>query len=48
MLDAIVNSAYMWMSNGLNINTFKLVLYMGNEKMINLFTELKRKLNRCK
>ena len=48
MLNAIVNSAYTWMSNGLNINKFKLVLYMSSEKMVSLFKELKRKLNRCK
>ena len=48
MLNAIVNSAYTWMSNGLNINKFKLVLYMSSEKMVSLFKELKRKLNRRK
>jgi len=43
MLHAIVNNAATWMKNGLNISTYKLVIYISNEETLTHFAKLKAK-----
>ena len=48
MLKAIVHSAVVWMKNGLNIKRFRLVIFKGNDAILETFKDLKREHNRCK
>ncbi|XP_067949934.1 uncharacterized protein [Watersipora subatra] len=46
MLKAIVSNAVVWMKNGLSVQQFKLVIYRGNDEILETFRLLKREHNR--